>query len=100
MTQLKYTATQGPWETVGGPGPTSLAVCAPGGGDIIAEIVNGNVADRNIMAASWGLLRALKGARLFVYAQMGVQASLGRTTDHFRNELAEYEAAIAAAEGE
>ena len=41
------------------------------------------------------LLAALKGARLFIYAQMGVAEKQGWPTDHFRQEIAECEAAIA-----
>ena len=54
---LKY--TPGSWETIGGPG-TALAVCAPDGGDIIAEIHTGNVADRDLIAAATDTLEALE----------------------------------------
>ena len=46
------------WETVVGPTSSDLAVCEAGGGDIIAEIVNGSVMDRDLIAAAPDLLKA------------------------------------------
>lgn len=45
--------TPGPWETVAGSTPNDLAVCEAGGGDIIAEVVNGKIGDRDLIAKAW-----------------------------------------------
>jgi hypothetical protein len=58
--------TPGSWETTSRPTDKDLAICCPGGGEIIAEVMSGNIADMNIMAASLDLLEALRKAAWFI----------------------------------